>query len=56
MDKTNDLVLQTVYEGLGRVAASPRWVTTGDKLGAEKATPYSRYVDVQNLTLVLTRF
>ena len=55
MDKTNDLVLQTaVYEGLGRVAASPRWFTTDDKLGAAKATPYARYVDVQNLTPVLT--
>lgn len=55
MDKTNDMVLQTaVYEGLGRVAASPRWFTTDDKLGAAKATPYSRYVDVQNLTPVLT--
>lgn len=55
MDKTNDLVLQTaVYEGLGRVAASPRWFTTDDKLGAAKATPYSRYVDVQNLTPLLT--
>lgn len=55
MDKTNDMVLQTaVYEGLGRVAASPRWFAPEDKLATDKTTPYSRYVDVQRLTPLLT--